>query len=577
MSKPDKYESMFPANAKNEQNDPMDELVGSADGGQDGDYEAADEESPGFRIGREVKLGLTVLGGLLVVLGVIVVYKMAHRSPDSSVIASAPETESSKNGHEKPLPKDGLSASAMFKPDKATEVPVHSASKASPRKNRLQDDEGFSFADDSSKPAERNASHSGGRNRDSAAPAFADSRSNKPAAPSPAGNGGSLWADVASNNNTSASRAPRDLSIPSSANATSGAAATDPFRRGPASQDSMTRAASNDSGSRRPFNSAPSRNDATATSVADGNPLRLNDSAASGPDGRRMDRPRAADRATTAPAFGGSMGSAPLADNKSAWPSPDGPTAGSPTRAAGAPGDFSPANSTSLAAARATGPSPMADGGRSSQPRGYASASEMLPGADGSPRRTPGQLTGSTMASASSSLNTPRNSAIRNAGSYDIQPNDSYAKISQRLYGTDAYYQALAEYNRGNYPNESKLRPGDTIRTPTADELARLYPSLCPKAERRDAIAQRNALVSNPSTGLGNGRVYVVQEGDNLYNIARHELGKASRWAEIYDLNRDAIGKQFDYLTPGMRLALPTDRGASEGTVTQRPETRYNR
>ena len=53
------------------------------------------------------------------------------------------------------------------------------------------------------------------------------------------------------------------------------------------------------------------------------------------------------------------------------------------------------------------------------------------------------------------------------------------------------------------------------------------------------------------------GRTYTVVEGDTLFNIARYELGKASRWAEIYDLNRDVLGKDFHYLTPGAQLVMP--------------------
>jgi len=53
------------------------------------------------------------------------------------------------------------------------------------------------------------------------------------------------------------------------------------------------------------------------------------------------------------------------------------------------------------------------------------------------------------------------------------------------------------------------------------------------------------------------GRTYTVVAGDTLFNIARHELGRASRWTEIYELNRDKLGRDFNSLKPGMKLALP--------------------
>jgi nucleoid-associated protein YgaU len=55
------------------------------------------------------------------------------------------------------------------------------------------------------------------------------------------------------------------------------------------------------------------------------------------------------------------------------------------------------------------------------------------------------------------------------------------------------------------------------------------------------------------------GRTYKVAEGDTLFTIARYELGKASRWAEIYELNQDLLGKDFNYLRPGMQLRLPEE------------------
>jgi nucleoid-associated protein YgaU len=72
--------------------------------------------------------------------------------------------------------------------------------------------------------------------------------------------------------------------------------------------------------------------------------------------------------------------------------------------------------------------------------------------------------------------------------------------------------------------------------------------------------------------------VYVVQEGDNLFDIARYELGKATRWTDIVELNREALGANLDdlnYLTPGMKLILPQDRRA--GQLTRNPGSLYQR
>lgn len=145
---------------------------------------------------------------------------------------------------------------------------------------------------------------------------------------------------------------------------------------------------------------------------------------------------------------------------------------------------------------------------------------------------------------------------------YVVQPNDNYAKISKRLYGNEAYYQALAQYNIKKYPNVHDLQPNDVILTPTVAELEKLYPGSCPSATHREAMASRSRSPNAPSH-VGDGQVYVVQEGDTLFDIANSELGKASRWPEIYERNKETLGKQFDYLTPGMRLVMPNGTGST--------------
>ncbi len=166
--------------------------------------------------------------------------------------------------------------------------------------------------------------------------------------------------------------------------------------------------------------------------------------------------------------------------------------------------------------------------------------------------------------------------ARRDDGKYEVQPNDSFWTISEKLYGTGAYFKALAQQNRGKGASEDRLRPGDVISAPAVAELEKSYPDLCPKPSRREAL-QSQSRVSAVSTrqSYRTGRTYTVAEGDTLFNIARYELGKASRWAEIYELNRDVLGKDFNYLTPGTQLALPDSEKSD--SLTRQPNNSYRR
>jgi nucleoid-associated protein YgaU len=51
-------------------------------------------------------------------------------------------------------------------------------------------------------------------------------------------------------------------------------------------------------------------------------------------------------------------------------------------------------------------------------------------------------------------------------------------------------------------------------------------------------------------------RTYTVQSGDTLSGIAQQQLGDASRWPEIFLLNRSI--RHPDRISPGQVLILPT-------------------
>jgi hypothetical protein len=52
-------------------------------------------------------------------------------------------------------------------------------------------------------------------------------------------------------------------------------------------------------------------------------------------------------------------------------------------------------------------------------------------------------------------------------------------------------------------------------------------------------------------------RAYVVQSGDSLSKIAKEELGDASRWPEIFELNKDKI-EDPNLIHPGQELKMPS-------------------
>jgi nucleoid-associated protein YgaU len=155
-------------------------------------------------------------------------------------------------------------------------------------------------------------------------------------------------------------------------------------------------------------------------------------------------------------------------------------------------------------------------------------------------------------------------------GKYTIQPNDTLWTVSEKVYGNGRYFKAIAEHNRGKYPHPDRLTVGTVISVPPVATLEQNYPGLVPKQRKSAMVASRTVQASARQRMTGGANVYVVEEGDTLFDIARYELGKASRWAEIYDLNREVLGEDFDYLQPGTELAMPAKASGGNDPITQR-------
>ena len=62
---------------------------------------------------------------------------------------------------------------------------------------------------------------------------------------------------------------------------------------------------------------------------------------------------------------------------------------------------------------------------------------------------------------------------------------------------------------------------------------------------------------SNVESGSSStGKTYVVQKGDSLSKIAKHEYGNANEWRRIFEANKDIL-KDPDVILPGQTLKIP--------------------
>ncbi len=75
--------------------------------------------------------------------------------------------------------------------------------------------------------------------------------------------------------------------------------------------------------------------------------------------------------------------------------------------------------------------------------------------------------------------------------------------------------------------------------------------------EQQQTAPPAPATPAAPAAPAAPPATYTVQSGDSLSKIAKHTLGDANRWREIYEANREVIGDNPDLIKPGQQLRLP--------------------
>jgi nucleoid-associated protein YgaU len=155
---------------------------------------------------------------------------------------------------------------------------------------------------------------------------------------------------------------------------------------------------------------------------------------------------------------------------------------------------------------------------------------------------------------------------------YVVRSGDTLWSIAQRASGSGAYFRALAQFNRERVSHADEVKTGTELALPDIAELQRRFPQLCPKAKSKSTFiavtdAQDDQAVSPPP----GSRIYVVEEGDTLSEIARYELGDAAKWETIAQANRRLLGGDANQISPGMKLVLPPKSSNVAAKTPSRP------
>lgn len=145
----------------------------------------------------------------------------------------------------------------------------------------------------------------------------------------------------------------------------------------------------------------------------------------------------------------------------------------------------------------------------------------------------------------------PRPDPNRTYRTLKISEGESYYTIAKRVYGSPRYFSALALFNQHRIPDPRRMRAGMIILLPEAEELKEKFPQFFVDSNRRSKSPGFFLLPDGTPA-------YRTGEGETLSEISQRFLGRASRWVEIFELNRSVLPNPKN-LRPGTVLGLPDD------------------
>lgn len=140
---------------------------------------------------------------------------------------------------------------------------------------------------------------------------------------------------------------------------------------------------------------------------------------------------------------------------------------------------------------------------------------------------------------------------------YKVAEGDTLYAICRKQYGDAHLYKKLAAANK--LSESAGLKVGTTIILPSKESLGGKSETAKPETKPESRVAAKTSPAKPEAKAAkveeSKNKSYQVRPGDTLSNIARKELGSASRSSEIASLNRM---DPDDDLLAGAILKLPT-------------------
>ncbi len=132
---------------------------------------------------------------------------------------------------------------------------------------------------------------------------------------------------------------------------------------------------------------------------------------------------------------------------------------------------------------------------------------------------------------------------------FELKSHDSLWDAARTIYGDGQWFRALYQHNLTRLEGTTDRQKSVMLECPAPLDLANRFPELAPP----DFVERDETRTVDPTQ-------YMTVTGDSLFEIARQQLGQASRYLELLELNRDRLPPAVSHLTrlpAGIKLTLP--------------------
>jgi nucleoid-associated protein YgaU len=159
---------------------------------------------------------------------------------------------------------------------------------------------------------------------------------------------------------------------------------------------------------------------------------------------------------------------------------------------------------------------------------------------------------------------------------YVVQSGDTLAAIAKKFYGPEqgnklSNVEAIYQANRNTLSSIDDLAVGQKLTIPALASSGPSTPANTLTGSnfvKVDSVGQRHTTAKTEKSAASKpvqatkadtskpARIYVVKEGDSLWEIASEQLGDGNRYKEIVRLNSDVLSSEDD-IQVDMKLKLP--------------------